>query len=123
MFDPGLHVAHHIRHCLHIKPGVLEPVDRGLAEVEGVVGVGDGVQGDDEAEAVPGRAGHDHTLTHAGQLQPHPLLHGRDHHLLLRVQLDKVRAASSHCQEALLVHEAGVSHPEPVLLCHQFLKY
>ena len=126
MFDAILHVAHDICHRLHVEPGVLEPVDRGLGEVEAVIGVGYRVEGEDDAEAVPGGAGHDAHLGHTGQLEPHSLLQRRHEDLLLApgvAQGHQVRAAAGQVEEALLVHKARVTHPQPVILSHYLLEH
>ena len=54
MLDPVLHVVDHVGDGLHVEPRVLEPADGGRGEVERGVGVRDRVEGEDEAEAVPG---------------------------------------------------------------------
>ena len=103
MLDPVLHVVDHIGDGLHVEPGVLEPADGGRGEVERGVGVRDRVEGEDEAEAVPGCgpirgehsaanqsqltwARHHDALRHARQLQPHALLHRGDEHGVLTNQ-------------------------------------
>ena len=90
MFDSIFHVTDNIRHSFDIKPGVFEPVDSGLGQVERVVGVGDGVQGDDETEAVPGGAGDHDTLTDTRQLQSHSLLHGGHVQTILSVKFNNI---------------------------------
>ena len=123
VFDSILHVAHDVRDGLDVEPGVFEPVDGGLGQVEGVVGVGDGVQGDDEPEAVPGRAGDNDALADTGQLQPHPLLHGRDVDNLVSVQLDQVRTTPSHRKEAFFIQMTRVFHPQPMIFSHNLLEF
>ena len=126
VLDAILHVAHNIGHRLHVEPGVLEPVDGGLGEVEAVVGVGDRVEGEDDAEAVPGGAGHDAHLGHAGQLQPHSLLQRRHEDVLLAPGVahgHHVGAAAGQVEEALLVHKPRVTHSQPVILSHNLLEH